>query len=59
MTASIPTLSTSLDDLPCPGVMVAVTPTEAEDIGLCLEDAVSEADAWAANSDAIEVAHGA
>ena len=46
-----PVLTSSLDDLFIPGVIVEVDPDVADEHGAFLEYAVSEADAWDANGD--------
>ncbi len=52
-----PVYSQNLDDLEIPGVMVELDPDEAEAIGAFREDALSEKDAWEANSDITEADH--
>jgi hypothetical protein len=44
-------VSTSPDDLLIPGVVVELDAREAEDFGAFEENALSEAEAWAANGD--------
>ncbi len=44
-------VSTSLDDLLIPGVVVELDAREAEEIGAFEENALTEADAWEANGD--------
>ena len=46
-----PIVTTCLDDLLTPGVMVELTPDDAEALGAFEETALSEADAWEANMD--------
>lgn len=46
-----PVLSSSLDDLLIPGVIVEVDAGVADEHGAFLEYAISEADAWDANGD--------
>lgn len=46
-----PVLSQDYSDTLTPGVQVVVDPTDAEALGLCVETAISEADAWEANAD--------
>ncbi len=44
-------ISTTLDDLLVPGVVVELDAHEAEEIGAFEETALTEADAWHANAD--------
>jgi type IV secretion system protein VirB1 len=44
-------ISTTLDDLLVPGVVVELDAREAEEIGALEETALTEADAWEANAD--------
>lgn len=44
-------VSQSLDDLLVPGVIVEVTPDEADRLGAFEEDALGAGDAWDANLD--------
>lgn len=44
-------ISTTLDDLTVPGVMIEVDPDEAEANGAFRETALSESDAWESNGD--------
>ena len=44
-------LSTALEDLTVPGVVIEVDPDEAEANGAFRETALSEADAWESNGD--------
>ncbi len=44
-------ISTTLDDLLVPGVVVELDAHEAEEIGAFEETALTEADAWDANAD--------
>ena len=44
-------ISTTLDDLLVPGVVVELDAHEAEDIGAFEETALTEAEAWEANAD--------
>lgn len=44
-------ISTTLDDLLVPGVVVELDAREAEEIGAFEETALTEADAWDANAD--------
>jgi type IV secretion system protein VirB1 len=44
-------ISTTLDDLLVPGVVVELDAREAEDLGAFEEIALTEAEAWEANSD--------
>lgn len=46
-----PHFSTDYADLLTPGVVVELTPDEAEALGAFEETAISEADAWAGNAD--------
>jgi hypothetical protein len=46
-----PVLSSSIDDLLVPGVIVEVDPDAAFEHGAFAESALSEADAWDANGD--------
>lgn len=46
-----PIVSRDYRDMLTPGVVVELTIEEAEALGLCEELALSEADAWASNSD--------
>ena len=46
-----PIVTNRLEDLLTPGVIVEVTPDEAEALGAFEETALSEADAWDANTD--------
>jgi hypothetical protein len=48
---STATVSTSLDDLLLPGVVVELDAREADEIGAFEENALSEAEAWEANAD--------
>jgi hypothetical protein len=49
-----PVLSSNLDDLLIPGVMVEVDADVADEYGAFEELALSEADAWDANGDTAE-----
>lgn len=44
-------ISTTLDDLLVPGVVVELDAREAEDLGAFEETALTEAEAWEANAD--------
>jgi hypothetical protein len=44
-------ISTTLDDLLVPGVVVELDAHDAEEIGAFEETALTEADAWEANAD--------
>ena len=44
-------ISTTLDDLLVPGVMLELDAHEAEDLGAFEETALTEAEAWEANAD--------
>lgn len=44
-------ISTTLDDLLVPGVVVELDAREAEDLGAFEETALSEGEAWEANAD--------
>ena len=44
-------ISTNLDDLLVPGVVVELDAHEAEDLGAFEETALTEAEAWEANAD--------
>lgn len=46
-----PMISSSLDDLLVPGVMVEVDANRADEYGAFEEHALSEADAWDSNGD--------
>jgi len=46
-----PLVSSSLEDLLIPGVMVEVDPDVADDLGAFEEHALSEAEAWESNGD--------
>lgn len=46
-----PIVSSRLDDLLTPGVMVELTPADAESLGAFEETALTEAEAWEANTD--------
>ena len=51
-------LSTALEDLTVPGVVIEVDPDEAEANGAFRETALSEADAWERNGDSEGGEHG-
>jgi hypothetical protein len=44
-------ISTTLDDLLVPGIVVELDAHEAEDLGAFEETALTEAEAWEANAD--------
>jgi type IV secretion system protein VirB1 len=46
-----PIISLNYKDLMAPGVQIELTPDEAEALGAFEETALSEADAWEANTD--------
>jgi hypothetical protein len=48
-------LSDSLTDLMVPGVLVEMDASEAESLGAFEETALTEADAWDANADLIDL----
>jgi hypothetical protein len=50
-TAAPAVISTTLDDLLVPGVVVELDAHDAEEIGAFEETALTEADAWDANAD--------
>lgn len=51
---TIPMLTSNSEELMTPGVMIDVAPNEADQMGAFIETAVSEDDAWEANSDLID-----
>jgi hypothetical protein len=53
-----PVISLSMEDFLTPGVMVEVTPDEAEAMGAFEETALDEADAWDSNDDLPDEAAG-
>ena len=50
-----PIISSNLEDLDTPGVMVEVDPEEADLLGAFEETALSEEDAWLSNIDGEDV----
>lgn len=53
-----PIISLDYQDVQTPGVQVELEPDEAESLGAFEESALSEADAWEANTDVQEAQHG-
>ncbi len=51
---TIPMLTSNSEELMTPGVMIDVAPNDADQMGAFIETAVSEDDAWEANSDLID-----
>ncbi len=53
-----PVISLDNQDFQIPGVQIELDPDEAESLGAFEETALSEADAWEANIDIIDVKEG-
>ncbi|MCT2388874.1 hypothetical protein [Erwinia pyrifoliae] len=51
---TIPMLTSNSEELMTPGVMIDVAPDDADQMGAFIETAVSEDEAWEANSDLID-----